>query len=276
MLDTNKVGLKISSLRKKIGLSQEKLAEMLCISPQAISKWENGHTLPETSLLPALAQIFDCTIDAIIMPAYSIDEKIEASKPNLLEQQAEHISKFILKQLEEKIVLNGETGLCDDVISYAVLRIHGDIGAFTITRGKQSRMEGKLYTSITVTSPQKEIRLAEEIYHKRTDEFNAYAFLEGRVGEIPMIYHIDSDKKLLLLSDISADYIKGYDYDEANENGDIIRANYDKILRAAADFHAGFWEKGDAFGQIGLMCHFEDKENMFAWINNAMEKPFKK
>jgi len=98
MLDTKKLGIKIASLRKNIGLSQEKLAELLCISPQAISKWENGHTLPESSLLPVISQIFGCTIDDIIMPAYLFDEKIEAEKPNLLEQQAEYIAKHVIKK----------------------------------------------------------------------------------------------------------------------------------------------------------------------------------
>ena len=68
MLDMKKVGIKISGFRKKIGYSQEKLAEMLCISPPAISKWENGHTLPETMLLPILAKLFNCSIDSILMP----------------------------------------------------------------------------------------------------------------------------------------------------------------------------------------------------------------
>ena len=40
MLDIKKVGIKICAFRKKIGCSQEKLAEMLHISPQAVSKWE--------------------------------------------------------------------------------------------------------------------------------------------------------------------------------------------------------------------------------------------
>lgn len=48
MLDIKKVGIKICMFRKKIGYSQEKLAEILCISPQAISRWENGHTLHTT------------------------------------------------------------------------------------------------------------------------------------------------------------------------------------------------------------------------------------
>ena len=38
------------------------------ITAQAISKWENGHTLPETVLLPILANIFNCSIDSILIP----------------------------------------------------------------------------------------------------------------------------------------------------------------------------------------------------------------
>jgi len=68
MLDNVSVGKKISDLRKQQGLTQEELAEKLEITAQAISKWENGHTLPETVLLPDLAQIFNCSIDSILMP----------------------------------------------------------------------------------------------------------------------------------------------------------------------------------------------------------------
>ncbi|HCA29270.1 MAG TPA: hypothetical protein DEP23_06780 [Ruminococcaceae bacterium] len=276
MLDTSKVGIKVSLLRKKVGLSQEKLAEMLCISPQAISKWENGHTLPETSLLPVLSQIFGCTIDEIIMPAYSFDEKIEETKPNLLEQQAEHIAQYVVKKMEDKIKPKESIGLSDDIISEAIINKHGDIGFFTINRGKESRSDGKICTEITITSPQKEIKLLELIYHKRPDEFNGYSLLNGYITELPQIYYLDYDKKLILIEDITNGYIKGYDYDEANENGEIIRENYKSILRATADFHSTFWENEDAFKQIGLMCHFETKENMLAWISNAMERPFKK
>ncbi|MCL2065020.1 MAG: helix-turn-helix domain-containing protein [Candidatus Cloacimonetes bacterium] len=68
MLDNIIVGKQIASLRKKNGLTQEELAEKLDISAQAISKWENGHTLPETMQLPFLAQIFGCSIDSILAP----------------------------------------------------------------------------------------------------------------------------------------------------------------------------------------------------------------
>ena len=65
MLNTDKVGIKISSMRKKIGLSQEKLAEMLCISPQAISKWENGTQEAGMSFVLIFADFFGVSLDYI-------------------------------------------------------------------------------------------------------------------------------------------------------------------------------------------------------------------
>ena len=42
------IGEKLSKLRKENGISQEQLAEKLNISRQAISKWENNESLPDT------------------------------------------------------------------------------------------------------------------------------------------------------------------------------------------------------------------------------------
>ena len=68
MADNIAVGNQILLLRKRNGFTQEELAEKLGISAQAISKWENGHTLPETALLPLLAKLLNTSIDSILMP----------------------------------------------------------------------------------------------------------------------------------------------------------------------------------------------------------------
>lgn len=68
MVDLKKIGQRLALLRKEKGFTGEKLAELLEVSPQAISKWENGKCLPETSLLPELAKVLDCSIDTILMP----------------------------------------------------------------------------------------------------------------------------------------------------------------------------------------------------------------
>ncbi|MDR2570976.1 MAG: helix-turn-helix domain-containing protein [Oscillospiraceae bacterium] len=73
MINIISVGNRIFNLRKQSKLTQDELSEKLGISAQAISKWENGHTLPETVLLPVLAKIFDCSIDSILMPFAVLD-----------------------------------------------------------------------------------------------------------------------------------------------------------------------------------------------------------
>ncbi len=51
------------SERKKNNLSQEKLSELLSVSRQSISKWENGDSYPEYPKLIALAEILNCDLD---------------------------------------------------------------------------------------------------------------------------------------------------------------------------------------------------------------------
>lgn len=66
MVDKTAVGRKIFELRKKKGITQDYLAKLVNITPQAISKWENGVTLPDTGLLPTLAELFRVSVDEVL------------------------------------------------------------------------------------------------------------------------------------------------------------------------------------------------------------------
>ena len=55
----------ISALRLQSGLTQAALAEQLGITFQAVSKWENGQSAPDITLLPQLADIFGVQIDEL-------------------------------------------------------------------------------------------------------------------------------------------------------------------------------------------------------------------
>ena len=59
------IGERIAALRKSNNLTQEALANTLGVSPQTISKWETGTTMPDILLLPVIADVFDTTIDAL-------------------------------------------------------------------------------------------------------------------------------------------------------------------------------------------------------------------
>lgn len=60
-----KIGTKIRELRQQAGISQETLARALSMTSQAVSRWENGTTAPDISLLPAIANYFGVSIDAL-------------------------------------------------------------------------------------------------------------------------------------------------------------------------------------------------------------------
>lgn len=59
------LGEKIRSLRKGKNISQEVLAQYLGVSFQAVSKWENGDTMPDVTLIPAIASFFEVSTDEL-------------------------------------------------------------------------------------------------------------------------------------------------------------------------------------------------------------------
>lgn len=56
----------IRELRTKSGLSQEELAEKVYVSRQAVSRWENGETVPNTETLKLLSMVFDVSINTLL------------------------------------------------------------------------------------------------------------------------------------------------------------------------------------------------------------------
>lgn len=65
-MNLDKIGKFILSLRKERNLSQNKLAEMIPITRQAISRWEQGKSLPDSSTMMRLSDIFGVTIDELL------------------------------------------------------------------------------------------------------------------------------------------------------------------------------------------------------------------
>ena len=60
------IGKRIAALRREKGLKQDDLAQMLEVSPQAVSKWENDQTCPDISLLPKLAKVLGVSVDELL------------------------------------------------------------------------------------------------------------------------------------------------------------------------------------------------------------------
>ena len=56
----------ILSLRTKNGLSQDELAEKVFVTRQAVSRWENGETVPNPDTLKLLSALFDVSINTLL------------------------------------------------------------------------------------------------------------------------------------------------------------------------------------------------------------------
>ena len=77
------IGKRIKEARLQKNLKQEELAEMLNVSPQAVSKWESEGGFPEITQLPVLAKIFDVSIDYLMTGKETEPEIITMSKIEL-------------------------------------------------------------------------------------------------------------------------------------------------------------------------------------------------
>lgn len=76
------IGGKIAEFRKKIGLTQEQLAEKLGVSAPAVSKWETGQSYPDIALLCPLARVLETDVDTLLayekdLPQEKINESIQ-------------------------------------------------------------------------------------------------------------------------------------------------------------------------------------------------------
>lgn len=75
-MDRERIGRGIKILRKKAGFNQKELANKLFVSDMAVSKWENGKSIPDVDILKRLAVILDMDIDGILDgAAASLDAK---------------------------------------------------------------------------------------------------------------------------------------------------------------------------------------------------------
>ncbi len=78
-------------LREEKGLSQQKLADMLNISQQAIFKYEKTANEPDIATLIMLAEIFDVTVDFLIGNSDSRERNVKRDAVMLTKQENEHI-----------------------------------------------------------------------------------------------------------------------------------------------------------------------------------------
>lgn len=99
MIDQIRIGKFIAECRKEKNLSQAQLAEMLGITDRAVSKWENGKSLPDTGTMLELCQMLGINVNELLtgerLQESSYKEMAEQNLLALSKQEEDHNRKML-------------------------------------------------------------------------------------------------------------------------------------------------------------------------------------
>ena len=100
-MDQVKIGRFIAERRKKNNLTQAQLAEKLNITDRAVSKWENGRAMPDSSIMLELCDILGINVDELLRGEINMENGNQKNEQLLLEmaKELERKNKTIWKSM---------------------------------------------------------------------------------------------------------------------------------------------------------------------------------
>lgn len=119
----------IKSLRKAKNLTQEDVAEALGISPQSVSKWERGETLPDITLLPPIAALFETSVDQLIgmERIYSAQAKSAVFTASYAQMRQGEVSAAAATLTEALKTYPNDTGMLSNLAMVLALNTPADL-----------------------------------------------------------------------------------------------------------------------------------------------------
>jgi uncharacterized protein YjbI with pentapeptide repeats len=154
MLNTKMIGNKIAEARKKINISQARLAQFLFISPQAVGKWERGESMPDITTFNQLSEILGVDLNYFSENAQSVDNETASKVPiGDIEQTPQEIAD--ISGTQERQVQ----------ISLTAIDLQGsDFAGVTLHKGKfkASQLCGANFAGADLTDSSFEVSNARE------------------------------------------------------------------------------------------------------------------
>ena len=92
------VGQRLSSLRRKAGLSQQQVSEQIGIEPESISRIETGASAPSLARLRQFAELYGCSLEAIIGDASDLPADVASRIARELADLPESDRAFVAEQ----------------------------------------------------------------------------------------------------------------------------------------------------------------------------------
>lgn len=213
---------RLKELRKAYGLSQEKLAERLNVSRQAVTKWETGAGYPETESLIALADTFCLTVDELLRPDRRPDGKKSFLYESVTQYDVDRKKRFDIKLGAARNVtlccLDSEK-LQVKLMSDSLENIKTDLKIKIDDIKNRTDVDLYRFNSLTETRTKNELDIFIALPASLYDKTEIYT--NARQVEIRSIKHIEFDgkaEKILLTDTEKAELNCGCDADIVCKN----------------------------------------------------------
>lgn len=189
-------------------LTQEDVAEYLGITPQSVSKWERGESYPDITFLPALANIFETSVDLLIgMDTIRAEETRYNIHKKAVEYQRSGDYDLAEKTYRDALLIYpNKPGMILGLASTLALKGNTDEAIELMERGLPLSINEKQKATVRATlcflylkagREDKANRLASELPHTRESREVVQPLIQqGLAGE-----QIDENIKMILLGD---------------------------------------------------------------------------
>jgi len=94
-MERNTIGSFMAALRKANGLTQQDVADRLCVSNKTVSKWERNESAPDIGLIPIIAELFNVTSDELLVGKRLSDESVNSTTLAKVEKQISRLTNTI-------------------------------------------------------------------------------------------------------------------------------------------------------------------------------------
>ncbi len=157
-MDTNATGHFISELRKQKGYTQKDLAKKLMVTDKAVSRWETGKGLPDTSLLKPLSDVLGVSVGELLSGRIINEEQMKEQTDKIILDSLKYSGRMFAKMVNLILILIGTVLLLSPLflagknywvagivfMGIAALRIYAE------KRGKKVKLTDKSFYAVSI------------------------------------------------------------------------------------------------------------------------------
>ncbi len=165
-MDSLKIGQIILELRKRNNLTQAELAKKLCVTSQAVSKWENGRGLPDIDSLKRISKEFDIDMASLL------DGKFLSSDSNKIEKK--NIKSIILLIAIVLLIIS---------LTFTCYFFIGKGNSFKFSNIKSLNTSFEVKGVVAYSNDKKSIYISDIFYVGNDKNINEYVSLECSLYE---------------------------------------------------------------------------------------------